>query len=148
MPSRPVTSKAILDTDILSEIGKGIDQTVLKNAADYLAEYGQLSLTSVSIFEALFGFYAKAADKQAQRFLQLTANHEEITPTAQDYRLAAQICAALQRAGTPIGTSDPLIAACAIGRGLPLATGNTRHHGFIQNAGFSLQLVNWREPQS
>jgi tRNA(fMet)-specific endonuclease VapC len=139
--------KTILDTDILSEIGKGVNQTVLKNAADYLAEHGQLSFTSVSVFEALFGLYAKSADQQAQRFLKLIAAHEEITPTAQDYRLAAQICATLQRTGTPIGTSDPLIAACAIERGLPLITGNTRHHGFIQNAGFSLQLVNWREPQ-
>lgn len=140
-----MSSKAILDTDILSEIGKGIDQTVLQNAANYAAEHGQLTFTSVSVFEALYGFHAKGAEQQARRFLQLIAPHEEITPTASDYRLAAQICAALQRAGTPIGTSDPLIAACAIGRGLPLVTGNTRHHGFIQSAGFALQLLNWRE---
>jgi predicted nucleic acid-binding protein len=139
--------KAILDTDILSEITKGKNQQVLENVAAYLHEHGQLTLTSVSVFEVLFGLHSKQATRQIKDFLDSMADHEEITPTPDDYRLAAEICASLQRAGTPIGKLDPLIAACAIERGLPLATGNTRHHRFIQNAGFSLQLVNWREPQ-
>ncbi len=146
MPSLPVY-KAILDTDILSEIAKAKDQTVLKNVAAYLHEHGQLTLTSVSIFEVLFGLHTKQATRQIKDFLESMTEHEEITPTADDYRLAAEICATLQRAGTPIGKLDPLIAACAIGRNLPLATGNTRHHTYIQNAGFQLQLVNWRGTQ-
>jgi hypothetical protein len=34
-------NKALLDTDILSEIGKGIDQTVLGHAATYLQAFGR-----------------------------------------------------------------------------------------------------------
>ena len=139
--------KAILDTDIFSEIIKAKNPTVLQNVNDYLAQYGQLTVTSASVFEVLFGLHAKGATRQIRDFLESMSDHEEITPTRQDYRLAAQICGALQRAGTPIGALDPLIAACAIERGLPLVTGNMRHHGFIQSADFSLQLVNWREPQ-
>lgn len=138
-------SKAILDTDTLSEIIKTKNQTVLQNADDYLDEHGQLTFTSATVHEVLYGLGCKIATRQIEEFLDLVADHEEITPTAPDYRLAAEIRAALQRAGTPIGAFDPLIAACAIERGLPLVTGNTRHHGFIQSAGFSLQLLNWRE---
>ena len=82
---------------------------------------------------------------QLERFLTLIAPHEELVPSADDYRLAATIRAKLQRAGTPIGSIDPIIAACAITRGLPLITGNTRHHGFIRDAGFDLRLINWRD---
>lgn len=140
--------KVLLDTDILSEVGKGRDKMVLKNAANYLAEYGQLSFTSVSVYEVLFGLHCKEAKKQIETFKRLIVPHERFVPTESDYGQAAEIRAALQLAGTPIGALDPLIAACAIGRGLPLATGNTRHYSFIQNAGFQLQLVNWREPQA
>ncbi len=137
--------KALLDTDILSEIYKGVDQIVAGNAQKYIQQYRQLCFTSVTVHEVLYGYHAKGAAKRAENFLRVVALHEEITPTAQDFRLAAEIRGALQRAGTPIGSLDPLIAACAIERGLPLVTGNTRHHGFIQNAGFSLQLLNWRD---
>ena len=139
--------KAILDTDTLSELFKGRSETVLQNAARYLAQHGQLTLTSVSVYEVLYGLNAKNAVKQMREFFTLVAPHEEITPGAQDYRWAGEIRAALQRAGTPIGALDPLIAACALTRGLPLVTGNTRHYGFVQDAGYALQLVNWREVQ-
>jgi len=139
-------SKVILDTDILSEIVKAKDATVLLNADRYLDDHEQLTFTSISVFEVLFGLKSKLATRQIKDFLGAIEEHEEVTPTAQDYRLAADISAALQRAGTPVGAFDPLIAACAIERGLPLVTGNTRHHSFIQNAGFTLQLLNWRMP--
>ena len=53
--------KGILDTDILSEIGKGVSITVLNNATNYVTEHGALTFTSVSIYEVLFGMEAKAA---------------------------------------------------------------------------------------
>lgn len=140
-----MTSKAILDTDILSEIYKGVDQIVLSNAAEYIRAHAQLSFTSVSVHEVLFGYYAKGAVQRAEKFARDMTPHDEITPTPADYRLAAQIRGTLQRAGTPIGALDPLIAACAIERELPLVTGNTRHHSFIQGAGYTLRLLNWRE---
>jgi hypothetical protein len=37
-------NKALLDTDILSEVGKGIDQTIARNATAYRQAYGLLTL--------------------------------------------------------------------------------------------------------
>ena len=113
MPNRPVY-KAILDTDILSEVIKSKNPIVLQNVNAYLDQHAQLTFTSASVFEVLFGLHAKQATRQIKDFLESMAEHEEITPGSIDYRLAAEICAALQRAGTSIGNSDPLIAACAI----------------------------------
>ncbi len=137
--------KGILDTDILSEIGKGVSVNVLNNATNYVTEHGQLSFTSISVYEQLYGLEARAAPQQIERFLRLIASHEEVVPLPTDYRLAASIRAALQLAGTPIGSIDPIIAACALNRDVPLITGNTRHHSFIQSAGYALQLLNWRD---
>lgn len=137
-------TKVLLDTDILSEVSKGVDRQVLRTASDYLNLHPQLTFSSLSVYEVLYGLHVKVASRQITEFLELVADHEEIVPDGDDYRLAAEIRAALHRAGTPIGAADPVIAACAVRRGLPLVTGNTRHHQFIQNAGFPLQLQNWR----
>lgn len=87
----------ILDTDILSEIFKERDSKVLSRALDYLNKNDSLVFTSVSVRELLYGLYAKNATRQivsAKRFLE---SHEELIPTSQDYRLAAEIDAALHR---------------------------------------------------
>jgi predicted nucleic acid-binding protein len=136
--------KALLDTDILSEISKGFDRTVLERASDYLNEHDRLTFTSISVYEVLYGLRAKPAPKQAERFLALLAEHEEIVPDAGDYRVAAEIRAAMHLAGTEIGKADPVISACAFRRSLPIVTGNTKHYEFIQRAGFSVTLENWR----
>ena len=70
--------KAILDSDILSEIGKGINVNVLRNASRYLDEHDQLTFTSISVYEVLYGLKAKPATKQAIRFEALLEDHEEI----------------------------------------------------------------------
>ena len=139
--------KGILDTDILSELGKGVNITVLNHATSYLDEHGKLTFTSISVYEQLYGFALKKATRQTERFLDLVAAHEELVPDKRDYRLAAAIRASMQLAGTSIGSHDPIIAACAVNRDLPLITGNTRHHGFIRDAGYALQLLNWRDAE-
>ena len=137
-------TKCLLDSDILSEISKGIDRTVAKTASLYLNEYGLFSFTSVTVYEVLYGLKAKPAPQQAIRFLQLVAIHEEILPDKDDYRLAADIRAAMHRAGTEIGKADPVIAACALRRRLVVVTGNTTHYKFVIGAGFPLVIENWR----
>ena len=140
--------KGILDTDILSEIGKSVDKTVARNAAVYLEFHAQFTFTSMSVYEILYGLNAKRATRQIQNFFVGIAAHEELVPDKRDYRLAAEIRASMQLAGTNIGSHDPVIAACAINRDLPLITGNMRHHGFIRDAGYALQLLNWRDANS
>ena len=103
--------KAILDSDILSEIGKGINANVLRNTSKYLDEHDQLPFTSISVYEVLYGLKAKPATKQAIRFEALLEDHQEIVPESVDYRIAANIRAAMHLAGTLIGKEDPVIAA-------------------------------------
>ena len=58
--------------------------------------------------------------------------------------LAAVMDSALAKTGQSIGTADVFIAASAIELGWPLVTSNTRHFGHIQQAGFGLELEDWR----
>lgn len=138
--------ESILDTDIFSEILKGRDANVEFRKDAYAREHGVLSFTSVTAMEILRGLHLKGASAQIARAETIFARNREVVPNAQDYRLAAEIMAALGRRGTPIGVADPLIAACALSRGLPLATGNLRHFGFIRDAGYPLRLEDWRAP--
>ena len=137
--------RVLLDTDILSEVIKGIDPIVVAHANAYSLNFGQLDFTSVSVLEILHGLHRKGAPAQIQRAEIIFAKNVEALPEYGDYRLAAQIAGALSKQGTPIGIADPLIAACAIRRGFGVATGNTDHFSYIQNAGFSLYIENWRK---
>lgn len=139
-------AETVLDTDILSEIYKRRDLVVLANAKRYLREYSALTYASVSLVEILSGLYAKDARRQLADTLLFLESQTQIIPQPEDYKLAAQIIGLLVRRGRPIGSDDPLIAACAINRGMKVATGNIRHYQFVVDAGFTLELVNWREP--
>jgi tRNA(fMet)-specific endonuclease VapC len=44
-------NKSLLDTDILSEIGKGIDPNVARNATVYRNAFGRYTLSVISIME-------------------------------------------------------------------------------------------------
>ena len=141
---RPVI-KGILDTDILSEVNKAIDSIVTQNAVVYLAFPAQLTFTSTSVYEVAYGLGCKRAARQLSDFLVSIAEHEEIVPDANNYLLAGSIRASLHRAGTPIGSIDPIIAVCAINRDLPLIFGNPRHHSSVRGADYGLALLNWRD---
>jgi predicted nucleic acid-binding protein len=137
-------NKALLDTDILSEIFKGIDPTVARNATAYRAAFGRYTLSAVTVMEVVRGFQSKQATGRLQRFLTALAS-EEILPLDQPAaELAGRIAGDLDRAGQPIGRADPMIAAIALVHGLELVTGNTAHFQRIQQLGYPLNLVNWR----
>src|SRR5207237_7671229 len=59
--------------------------------------------------------------------------------------LAGRIWGDLERTGQPIGLADPVIAAIALTHSLELVTGNTSHYQRIQQLGYPLTLVNWRQ---
>lgn len=138
--------QVIVDTDILSEILKGVNLTVGKRKAAYEADFQQLTFTSPSVMEILTGYRKRGAPAQQQRAATLFSLNTEIVPDNADYRLAAEINGDLLSKGQIIGMVDPLIAACAIRRGFGVASGNTRHFEFIRQAGYSIHLENWREP--
>jgi len=137
-------NKTLLDTDILSEIIKGIDLTVARNASAYHQTFGRYTLSVISVMEIVRGFQKNQSIRRRQNFLDSVAAEEVISFEQAGGELAGRIAGELERVGRPIGTADTIIAATAIGHGLELATGNTAHFQRIQQLGYPLTLVNWR----
>jgi tRNA(fMet)-specific endonuclease VapC len=137
-------NKAIIDTDIFSEITKGVNQTVAANARVYRTAFARYTISAVTFMEVIRGYQRKQASRQLQSFLAAIVS-EEVIPFGQAAaELAGKIAGELERVGRPIGVTDPMIAAIAIDQGLELITGNTTHFQRIQQLGYPLTLVNWR----
>ncbi len=137
-------NKSLLDTDILSEIGKGIDPNVVRNATAYRAAFGRYTLSVISVMEVVRGFQKNRSPRRLRRFLAAIASEEVVPFDQAAAELAGRIAGDLDRVGRPIGRADPMIAAIALERGLDLETGNTAHYQRIQQLGYPLTLVNWR----
>ena len=138
-------NKALLDTDILSEVGKGIDQTVARNATAYRQAYGFLTLSVISVMEIIQGYQRVGGSSRIQAFRNAIASEQVILFDQAAADLAGQIAGDLDRVGRPIGRCDPMIAAIALTHSLELATGDTSHYQRIQQLGYPLTLVNWRQ---
>jgi tRNA(fMet)-specific endonuclease VapC len=137
-------NKALLDTDTLSEIGKGKNPAITANANTYRKVYGYYSFSVISLLEIVRS-YQKAQQLQRMHAFIASIASEEVFPldvTAAE--LAGRITGDLDRTGQPIGRADPMIAAIAIVNGLELVTGNTAHYQRIQQLGYPLTLANWR----
>ena len=137
-------NKALLDTDILSEIIKGFDQTVASNARNYRRAFGHYTLSAISVMEIVQGFQKNQSVGRLQTFLASLAAQEVIAFEESDGELAGRIAGELERVGLLIGAPDSMIAALALQHGLELVTGNTAHFQRVQQIGYQLTLTNWR----
>ncbi len=137
-------NRSLLDTDILSEIGKGIDPNVARNAAAYRGAFGRYTLSVITVMEVVRGFQKQQNARRLQRFLTSIASEEVLPLDQAAAELAGRIAGDLDRTGQPIGKADPMIAAIALAHGLDLVTGNTTHYQRVQQLGYPLTLVNWR----
>ena len=137
-------NKSLLDTDILSEVGKAIDVNVAANAVAYRKAFGRFTISVVSIMEVVRGFQRKQSVRRLQQLLNSIASEEILLLDQAASELAGRIAGDLDRTGQPIGKADPMIAAIAIRHGLELVTGNTAHYQRIQQVGYPLSLTNWR----
>ena len=137
----------VLDTDTLSELSRG--HTMVKaHARAYLAEFGRLMITAVTVFERLRGYRAairagKPFERQLQAFEALVANCV-VLPFDQD---AAAVAADIWSASTRSRRrqlGDILIAGVAVSRQISLATRNKRDFQQLTKAsGVKLRLVDW-----
>ena len=137
----------VLDTDTLSELSRG-NAMVKARAAGYLAEFGRLTITAVTVFERLRGYRAairagKPFERQLQAFEVLVANCV-VLPFDQDAAVvAADIWSASTRSQRQ-KLGDILNAAVAVSRQIPLATRNRRDfQQFTKASGVNLRLVDW-----
>lgn len=138
---------SLLDTDTFSEILRGRDQAIRAKADAYLDVFGRFTLSVITITELVDGFRRQLRDDRIASLIagNETVPHDVLVLDWKAAQIAGRILGDLHRAGQPIGNADPLIAAIAIQKDVPLVTGNTRHFERIQNLGFPLRLENWRD---
>jgi tRNA(fMet)-specific endonuclease VapC len=137
--------KALLDTDILSEVLKGRNPQVVAQAEAYLRHHAMLTVSVISVIEIVSGLQRVARSEQLERFLQALDAMEVLPVDTESAVLAGRIDGDLLRTGQPIGRADPIVAAQAITHGLVLVTGNARHYERVTALGYPLRMVDWRE---
>jgi tRNA(fMet)-specific endonuclease VapC len=137
-------SKVVLDTDILSEILKGKDATVAARARTYWAEHGRFTFTVIAVLEVVRGLRRVQSLSRLDAFMGSLSSDEVLDLDVEAALLAGEIDSQLAASGRPIGTADVIVAAIALRHGLPLATGNESHYGFVRDAGYPLSIENWR----
>ena len=136
--------KALLDTDILSEVLKAKNRTVVERATAYKAMFGQVTLSAITVMEVVTGFHKQQRVDALQKFLAGLRNSEVLNFDQACAEIAGRIYADLERTGQPVGRADPMIASIAIHHNLVLVTGNTKHYQRIQTLDYPLKLGNWR----
>ncbi|MCL2450932.1 MAG: PIN domain-containing protein [Polyangiaceae bacterium] len=138
--------RALVDTDILSEIFRGRNETVRNRVAAYTSKTGKYAISTVTVMEVVKGLHRVGREAAIVQFLsELTALEVVPVDTAVG-TLAGRIYADLERVGRPIGRADPLIAASALVHDSDLVTGNVAHYEAIRNLGYALVIENWRQP--
>jgi tRNA(fMet)-specific endonuclease VapC len=138
-------NKSLLDTDILSELFKGINPVVGRNASAYRQAFGRVTLSAITVTEIVSGLQRVQRPQSIQKFMIDISGEEVLSFDKDTGKIAGEIAGDLERTGQAIGTADPMIAAIALQHGLELVTGNTAHFQRIQQLGYPLTLANWRQ---
>lgn len=136
--------KALLDTDIFSEIAKGKNQIVRRRALAYTSALGRLAISTVTVVEVIKGLHKVGREPQIARFVASLPQLDVLPLDAVAAEHAGRIYGDLERVGQPIGRADPMIAGIALARGLVLVTGNRDHYERIARAGYPLEIEDWR----
>lgn len=130
--------KLMLDTNICIYIIKQRPASVLKHFLEY--QVGDIGISSITLSELRYGVAkSKHREKNAKALdefiipLDIASFDEEGALAYGDIRTN------LEKAGTPIGSMDMLIAAHAMSLGVTLVTNNTREFSRIT----SLDVVDW-----
>jgi predicted nucleic acid-binding protein len=142
-----VPEPVLLDTDTLSELSRG-NPAVTARARSYLAAFGRLTISAVTVFERLRGYRqairaGKPFHRQLQAFETLVAECVVLPFDGNAADAAAVIWSAATRAQRQ-QLGDILIAATAVARQIPLVTRNRRDFdAFRRGSGLDLRLIDW-----
>ena len=130
--------KLMLDTNICIYIIKQQPVAVLKRFLDY--HIGDIGISSITLSELRYGV-AKSTHQQknAKALDEFITPLEVVSFDEEAAHVYGEIRATLEKAGTPIGAMDMLIAAHAVSLGIPLVTNNTREFARIT----SLNVFDW-----
>src|SRR5947208_12749169 len=135
----------VLDTDTLSELSRG-NPAVREHALAYLAGFGRLTVTSITVFERWRGYRlairdGKPFERQLKAFEALVANCIVLPFDQEAAKVAADIWSAVPRRDRQ-QLGDILIASIAVSRQLPLVTRNKRDFEKLSKAsGVDVRLL-------
>ncbi len=127
----------LLDTNIVSDLVRHPGGRVMQRTAAVGVE--QIGISIIVACEMRFGAMKSGSQRLAQRVklvLDQIATFPMESPVEEHY---AEIRDTLERAGTPIGPNDLLIAAHARSLGLTLVTNNVREFSRVPG----LLVENW-----
>jgi len=132
--------KLLLDTNICIYIIKQQPVSVLKRFLEY--QIGDIGMSSITLSELRYGV-AKSThrEKNAKALDEFIIPLELVSYDESAAHVYGDIRAALEKAGTSIGSMDMLIAAHAVSLGIPLVTNNTRE--FLRVP--SLKIIDWTD---
>lgn len=130
--------KVLLDTYICIYIIKQQPASVLKHFIEF--QVGDIGISSITLSELQYGV-AKSAhhEKNAKALYDFITPLEIVSFDEQAAYVYGNIRATLEKAGTPIGSMDMLIAAHAVSLEVPLVTNNTREFARISD----LAILDW-----
>jgi tRNA(fMet)-specific endonuclease VapC len=74
-------NKALLDTDIYSEILKAIDPNVTRNAITYRQAHGRMTFSVITVMEIIQGFQKVGASTKRIQAFRTAIIPEEILPS-------------------------------------------------------------------
>jgi tRNA(fMet)-specific endonuclease VapC len=136
--------EVLLDTDILSEILKRRDETVIRRALEYQLARGSFTISVLTVLEVVSGWHRLRREDRVQEFLRAAGDLTLLPFDTRCAVFAGRIEADRVRTGRPIGRADSMIAATALAHGCPLVTGNVEHYQRVVDLGYPLGLENWR----
>ncbi|MBQ7694061.1 MAG: type II toxin-antitoxin system VapC family toxin [Lentisphaeria bacterium] len=123
----------MLDTDIASYLIRGDHPEV---TAKFTESYEDCVISGITAAELLYGA-RKRNNRVLSKKVQALCNLIPIIPWGEDAANAyAQLRVDLEKAGTPIGSMDMLIAASAVAEGMTLVTNNVTHFSKIRQLKF------------
>lgn len=115
----------LLDTNVCIALINHRPIAVREKFQSVLEQRDRVALSSVVLFELWYGVAkSQLQERNTERLAVFMSPFEVLTFDDEDARIAGTIRAALERAGTPIGAYDVLIAGQAIRHDLVLVTAN------------------------
>jgi tRNA(fMet)-specific endonuclease VapC len=133
-----------LDTNAVISALNQRTSPVLTRMEDAIASGEPLAIASIVLFELWYGAAkSERPERNRQRIADFLAGPIEVLPfESGDAEEAGDIRAVLERAGTPIGAYDILVAAQARRRDALLVTANAREFARVPR----LKFEDWARP--
>jgi tRNA(fMet)-specific endonuclease VapC len=130
--------RRLLDTNVCIHIIRRRPQAVLRRFEDY--GIGEVGVSSVTVAELRYGVEKSARPEQNLEALGRFLLPLEVLDFGGEAAAAyGRVRATLEKAGTPTGPLDTLIAAHAVSMSVTLVTNNTREFGRVPG----LEVEDW-----